>query len=181
VEPGEGSFDDPADLARPGAVRDTAAGAEEVAEAADRVGLPLIIKAAAGGGGLGMSVVFDESELLSTFRATRAAAQTAFGDNRVYLESYLEGARHVEIQILADAHGGVVHLGDRDCSVQRRHQNLIEEAPAPLLVPGVADRLADYAVTGARAVGFRSAGTFEFLVRGEQIALNFGSFTPLQS
>ncbi len=144
--------------------------AEEVVEASDRIGLPLIIKAAAGGGGLGMSVVFDQSGLLPAFRATRAAAQTAFGDNRVYLESYLDGARHVEIQILADAHGNVVHLGDRDCSVQRRHQKLIEEAPAPRLAPGLADRLAEYAVTGARAVGYRGAGTFEFLVRGEQIA-----------
>lgn len=144
--------------------------AEEVAEASHRIGLPLIIKAAAGGGGLGMSVVSDQSGLLTSFRATRAAAQAAFGDNRVYLERYLSGARHVEIQILADAHGNVVHLGERDCSVQRRRQKLIEETPAPRLAPGVADRLAEYAVTGARAVGYRGAGTFEFLVRGEQIA-----------
>jgi acetyl-CoA carboxylase biotin carboxylase subunit len=144
--------------------------AEEAVEASNRIGLPLIIKSAGGGGGIGMSVVSAQSELLPTFRATRAAAQTAFGDNRVYLERYLNGARHIEVQILADAHGNVVHLGERDCSVQRRHQKLIEEAPAPRLAASLADGLAEYAVTGARAVGFCGAGTFEFLVRDEQVA-----------
>jgi acetyl-CoA carboxylase biotin carboxylase subunit len=144
--------------------------ADDAVRAADALGLPLIIKAAAGGGGRGMAVVSKREDFLKLFRMTRAAAQTAFGDNRVYLERYLEGARHVEVQILADAHGNVVHLGERDCSVQRRHQKLIEEAPAPRLRPGVAERLGEYAVRGARAVGYQGAGTFEFLVRGEQIA-----------
>ncbi|WP_331766677.1 biotin carboxylase N-terminal domain-containing protein [Embleya sp. NBC_00896] len=144
--------------------------ADEAAEVAQRIGFPLIVKAVAGGGGRGMSVVRDIGALLPTFRATRAAAQVAFGDNRVYLEQYLYGARHIEIQILADAHGNVVHLGERDCSVQRRHQKLIEESPAPRLPADLADRLAAHAVAGARAVGYRGAGTFEFLVRGEDAA-----------
>jgi acetyl-CoA carboxylase biotin carboxylase subunit len=143
---------------------------DDAVQAADEIGLPLIIKAAAGGGGRGMAVVRDRTQFVPLFRTTRAAAQTAFGDNRVYLERYLEHARHVEVQILADAHGNVVHLGERDCSVQRRHQKLIEEAPAPRLLPGVAQRLGEFAVRGARAVGYRGAGTFEFLVRGDQIA-----------
>jgi acetyl-CoA carboxylase biotin carboxylase subunit len=148
----------------------TVSTAEEVIGASNRIGLPLIIKAAAGGGGRGMSVVFDRCALVTNFRTTRADAQTTFGDNRVYLEKYLTGARHVEVQIIADGHGKVVHLGERDCSVQRRHQKLIEEAPAPRLASGVADQLAEYAVAGARAVSYHGAGTFEFLVRGREIA-----------
>jgi acetyl-CoA carboxylase biotin carboxylase subunit len=144
--------------------------ADDAVRAADELGLPLIIKAVAGGGGRGMAVVRKREDFLTLFRTTRAAAQTAFGDNRVYLERYLEGARHVEVQILADAHGNVVHLGERDCSVQRRHQKLIEEAPAPHLRPGIAEQLGECAVRGARAIGYRGAGTFEFLLRGEQIA-----------
>ncbi|MFI6581352.1 acetyl/propionyl/methylcrotonyl-CoA carboxylase subunit alpha [Embleya sp. NPDC050493] len=144
--------------------------ADEAAEVARRIGFPLIVKAVAGGGGRGMAVVPDAGALLPAFRATRATAQAAFGDNRVYLERYLAGARHIEIQILADGHGNVVHLGERDCSVQRRHQKLVEESPAPCLPAGQADRLAAHAVAGARAVGYRGAGTFEFLVRGEEAA-----------
>ncbi|HEY8374492.1 MAG TPA: acetyl-CoA carboxylase biotin carboxylase subunit [Pseudonocardiaceae bacterium] len=144
--------------------------AGEVVEAANRIGLPLIIKAAAGGGGRGMSVVRRWGELLPTFRATRAAARAVFGDDRVYLERFWERARHVEVQILADQHGNVIHLGERDCSVQRRHQKLVEESPAPGLPPHVSRRLAELAVQGARAVGYTGAGTFEFLVNGEDIA-----------
>ncbi|MFI6983763.1 acetyl/propionyl/methylcrotonyl-CoA carboxylase subunit alpha [Embleya sp. NPDC050154] len=144
--------------------------ADEAAEVARAIGFPLIVKAVAGGGGRGMAVVPDAGALLPTFRATRATAQAAFGDNRVYLEQYLAGARHIEIQILADAHGNVVHLGERDCSVQRRHQKLVEESPAPRLPAELAERLAAHAVAGARAVGYRGAGTFEFLVRGEDAA-----------
>lgn len=145
--------------------------AAEVTEAARRIGLPLIIKASAGGGGRGMSVVRDWDQLISTFRSTRAAARSVFGSEDVYLERFWERARHIEVQVLADHHGTVLHLGERDCSVQRRHQKLIEESPAPNLAPGVADRLARYAVAGASAVGYTGAGTFEFLVDGEEIAL----------
>jgi acetyl-CoA carboxylase, biotin carboxylase subunit len=144
--------------------------AEEVLRVAKEIGFPLIIKAAAGGGGRGMMVVDEISDLLPAFHDTRAAAAVAFGDNRVYLERYLRGARHVEIQILADQYGTVVHLGERDCSIQRRHQKLIEESPSPGLLPEVSQRLAEYAVTGTRATGYQGAGTFEFLVSGTDIA-----------
>jgi acetyl-CoA carboxylase, biotin carboxylase subunit len=149
---------------------DAVSSAEEALGAAQEIGFPLIIKAAAGGGGRGMTVVHEISDLLAAFRDTRAAATVAFGDNRVYLERYLCGARHVEIQILADQHGAVVHLGERDCSMQRRHQKLIEESPSPGLPPEVSQRLAEYAVTGARAIDYQGAGTFEFLVSGTDIA-----------
>lgn len=149
---------------------DSVSSADEVLSAAKEIGFPLIIKAAAGGGGRGMTVVDEVADLLPAFRDTRAAAAVAFGDNRVYLERYLRGARHVEIQILADQHGTVVHLGERDCSMQRRHQKLIEESPSPGLPPAVSRQLAEYAVTGARAIGYQGAGTFEFLVAGTDIA-----------
>jgi acetyl-CoA carboxylase, biotin carboxylase subunit len=142
----------------------------EVVEAVNRIGLPVIIKASAGGGGRGMSVVRDWSALLPTFRATRAAARAVFGDDSVYIERFWERARHVEVQVLADRYGNVVHLGERDCSVQRRHQKLIEESPAPGLAASVRRRLAEYAVRGARSVGYSGAGTFEFLVNGDEVA-----------
>jgi acetyl-CoA carboxylase biotin carboxylase subunit len=133
-------------------------------EAADEVGYPLIVKAVAGGGGRGMSIVRERREFGPAFRQTRATAQAVFGDGRVYLERYLDNARHIEVQVLADRHGEVVHLGERDCSVQRRHQKLLEETPAPGLSRRLADRIAGAAVAGARAVGYVGAGTFEFLV-----------------
>jgi acetyl-CoA carboxylase biotin carboxylase subunit len=148
---------------------DPVSNTEEVLGAAQEIGFPLIIKAAAGGGGRGMTVVHEVSDLLAAFRDTRAAAAVAFGDNRVYLERYLSGARHVEIQILADQRDTVVHLGERDCSMQRRHQKLIEESPSPGLSPEVSRQLAEYAVMGARAIGYQGAGTFEFLVSGTDI------------
>ncbi|MGC4994533.1 acetyl-CoA carboxylase biotin carboxylase subunit [Nocardia salmonicida] len=143
----------------------------EAGHIAGRIGFPLIIKAAAGGGGRGMTVVRDRSELARAYRSTRAAARLAFGDDRVYLERFLDDARHIEVQILADNHGNVVHLGERDCSVQRRHQKLIEESPAPKLPAQVAAQLGEYAIQGAAAVGYVGAGTFEFLVAGDEIAL----------
>ncbi len=149
---------------------DPVSNTEEVLSAAQKIGFPLIIKAAAGGGGRGMTVVHEISHLLTAFRDTQAAAALAFGDNRVYLERFLNGARHVEVQILADQHGTVVHLGERDCSMQRRHQKLIEESPSPGLPPEVSRQLAEYAVMGARAIGYHGAGTFEFLVSGTDIA-----------
>ena len=131
---------------------------------ADRLGLPVIIKAVAGGGGRGMAVVRERADLLPAYQRTRATAQAVFGDSRVYVERYCEQARHIEVQILADGFGNVVHLGERDCSVQRRHQKLVEETPAPGLSRSRMAEVAAAAVRGARAVGYVGAGTFEFLV-----------------
>ncbi|MCX4820549.1 acetyl-CoA carboxylase biotin carboxylase subunit [Streptomyces sp. NBC_01142] len=141
--------------------------AAEATDLAARIGFPLIIKAAAGGGGRGMTVVRRQSELLPAYRQTRATAQAVFGDNRVYLERFCDSARHIEVQVLADGHGSVLHLGERDCSVQRRHQKLIEESPGPGLHKELTAAMARAAVRGARAVGYTGAGTFEFLVHDE--------------
>jgi acetyl-CoA carboxylase biotin carboxylase subunit len=129
-----------------------------------RIGFPLVIKAAAGGGGRGMGVARDARALPGVFRGTQAAAATLFGDARVYAERYLGRARHVEVQILADQYGQVVHLGERDCTMQRRHQKLIEESPAPALPAEFVGRIREAAVIGAHAAGYQGAGTFEFLV-----------------
>lgn len=131
---------------------------------ADELGYPVIIKAAAGGGGKGMTVVREPEQLATAFIQSRVSAQRIFGDPSTYLEPYLEGARHVEVQILADSHGNVIHLGTRDCSVQRRHQKLIEEAPAPGLPADVVEQIQAAALAGARFCGYRGAATFEFLV-----------------
>lgn len=141
----------------------------EAKQVAERIGYPIIIKAVAGGGGRGMAVVHAARDLARAYATTRAAAQATFGDGRVYVERYLESARHVEVQILADQHGNVVSLGERDCSVQRRRQKLIEETPATGLPAGLAERICAAAVRGARACDYVGAGTFEFLVddRGE--------------
>ena len=131
---------------------------------AAEIEFPLIIKAVAGGGGKGMAVVrsFDEAD--ETFRQARATARSVFGDERVYVERYLDDARHVEVQVLCDNHGNGVYLGTRDCSVQRRHQKLIEEGPAPNLPPGVATAMGEAAVAAALGVGYTGVGTFEFLL-----------------
>ncbi len=142
----------------------------EVIEVANSIGLPLIIKAAAGGGGRGMNVVRRWDELLPVLQATRVAARMGFGDDRVYLERCWEHTRHVEVQVLGDEYGTVVYLGERDCSVPRRRQKLLEETPAPGLSPEVVERLTEYAVAGARAAGYSGAGTFEFLVSGDEVA-----------
>ena len=131
---------------------------------ADEIGYPVIIKAAMGGGGRGMRVVRDSADFGQAYRETRAQAQALFGDARVYIERYLATSRHVEIQILADNYGNVVHLGERDCTVQRRHQKLIEETPAPGLPRETVERMGQAAVAGALAAGYVGAGTFEFLV-----------------
>ncbi|MFD9893886.1 acetyl/propionyl/methylcrotonyl-CoA carboxylase subunit alpha [Amycolatopsis sp. NPDC059027] len=144
--------------------------AAEVQATAKRIGLPVIVKAAMGGGGKGMAVVRRWEDLLPVFRTTRATARSAFGDDRVYLERFWESARHVEVQVLADEHGNVVHLGERDCSVQRRHQKLVEESPAPGLPPALRAWLLDATVQAAAAVGYTGAGTFEFLVNGDEAA-----------
>ena len=140
-------------------LRDAAAAEAAAAE----FGYPILLKAAAGGGGKGMRVVHAADELARAFSAAQNEAQAAFGDNSVYLEKYLGRPRHIEIQVLADAHGNTVHLGERDCSIQRRHQKLIEEAPSPALTPELRARMGETAVAAARAVGYRNAGTIEFL------------------
>ena len=139
----------------------------QLADAASRVGFPLLIKAVGGGGGKGIHLVRTSAGLRDAARLARGEAQAAFGDDRVYLERWLPGARHVEVQVLADGTGRVVALGERDCSVQRRHQKLIEETPAPGLTSTLRARLLEAAEAGARAIRYRSAGTFEFLVDGE--------------
>ncbi len=132
------------------------------------IGYPVIIKAASGGGGRGMRVVHDESTLLSSIDVTQAEAKAAFGDPTVYLEKYLQNPRHVEIQVLADGQGHAVHLGDRDCSMQRRHQKVIEEAPAPGIPDGVRNEVAQRCVKACIDINYRGAGTFEFLYEDER-------------
>jgi acetyl/propionyl-CoA carboxylase alpha subunit len=136
---------------------------------ADEVGLPLLVKAAAGGGGRGMRVVETLAELDDALAAAAREAEAAFGDGTVFCERWLQRPRHVEVQLLADAHGTVLALGDRDCSIQRRHQKVLEEAPAPGLSDTVREALAGHAVAFARAIGYESAGTAEFLVDGEDV------------
>ena len=132
--------------------------------AAGGIGFPLILKAAGGGGGIGMARVDRATDLAAAFAAATRRAQSAFGNAAVYLERYLERPRHVEVQVFADRHGTVVHLHERECSIQRRHQKLIEESPAPGLSPATKRGLTDAAVAGARAIGYVNAGTMEFLV-----------------
>ena len=127
------------------------------------IGYPVIVKATGGGGGRGMRVVHAEASLLNAVSLTRAEAGTAFGNDAVYLEKYLENPRHVEFQVLADAHGNVVHLGERDCSMQRRHQKVLEEAPAPGIDPDVREAMGARCAAACRKIGYRGAGTFEFL------------------
>ncbi len=136
----------------------------EAAAVAKEAGYPVIIKATAGGGGRGMRIVREESELENAFNTARAEAQTAFGNPGVYLEKFIEQPRHIEIQILGDQHGHVVHLGERDCSLQRRHQKLIEESPSPAVDADLRQRIGEAAVRGAQSVGYDSAGTIEFLL-----------------
>jgi acetyl-CoA carboxylase biotin carboxylase subunit len=147
----------------PGTV-DPLKSADEAAKVAKTIGYPVLLKAAAGGGGRGMRVVRADADLASAFQAAQGEALKAFGDGRVYIEKFLEGPRHVEIQVLADTHGRVVHLGERECSIQRRHQKLIEEAPSPAVTPAIRRAMGDAAVRAAQAVGYVSAGTCEFML-----------------
>ena len=137
--------------------------ADEAVRSARDIGYPAMIKAAAGGGGKGMRVVRSDRECREGFRAAAAEAGSAFGDARVFVEKYVEGPRHIEIQILADRHGSTIHLGERECSIQRRHQKIVEEAPSPLLDEATRRAMGERAVALARAVDYRSAGTVEFV------------------
>jgi acetyl/propionyl-CoA carboxylase alpha subunit len=147
---------------------------EALTAAADRIGVPLLIKPAAGGGGKGMRTVHDLARLATEIAAARREAQAAFGDDRLILERLVEGARHVEIQVLFDRHGNGIHLGERDCSIQRRHQKVLEEAGSPAVDPPLRARMGEAALTLAGAVGYQSAGTCEFLLDDR------GTFTFLE-
>ena len=141
---------------------------KQLAAAAHTVGLPLIIKPAAGGGGKGMQIVRQEAELTAALAAARRLAESAFGDGALLLERFLAAPRHLEVQVFADRHGNYVHLGDRDCSIQRRHQKLIEEAPAPAVADALRARLRAAALVVAKEIGYVSAGTVEFLYDGRE-------------
>lgn len=145
----------------------TETGIQDRAEAiriADEIGYPVIIKASAGGGGRGMRVARNREELIQSIDTASAEAEAAFGNAEVYLEKYLEEPRHIEFQILADAYGHVIHLGERDCSIQRRHQKVLEEAPSPALTPELRAKMGNAAVQAAQAVNYVNAGTIEFLL-----------------
>jgi acetyl-CoA carboxylase biotin carboxylase subunit len=137
---------------------------QEAKEVAKKIGYPVILKAASGGGGRGMRIVENEKDIESAYISASNEAKSAFGDGTMYMEKYIKNPRHIEVQILADKHGNVLHIGERDCSLQRRHQKLIEESPAVLLDEKTRTKLLDTAVKAAKYIGYQSAGTFEFLV-----------------
>ena len=137
---------------------------------ASEIGYPVILKAAQGGGGRGMRVVEEEDKLENSFLAAESEAVTAFGDGTIYMEKFIQNPRHIEVQIMADAHGNVLHIGERDCSMQRRHQKLIEESPAVILTPEVRKNLHEAALRATRYIKYEGAGTFEFLLDAD---LNF--------
>ena len=139
-------------------------GVEEAKKLASKMGYPVILKAAAGGGGRGMRVVEKESELEKAYWSAESEAMTAFGDGTMYMEKYIQNPRHIEVQIIGDSFGNIVHIGERDCSMQRRHQKLIEESPAILLDDKTRKKLHETAIKAAKAIGYEGAGTFEFLV-----------------
>jgi acetyl-CoA carboxylase biotin carboxylase subunit len=141
---------------------------QECLKIARTIGYPVIIKAAAGGGGRGMRVVNTEAHLANALQLTRQEAQTIFADGTVYMEKYLQNPRHIEVQVLADQHGNAIHLGERDCSTQRRHQKVIEEAPAPGITAKQRDKIGSICVAACKRIGYRGAGTFEFLYDGGQ-------------
>jgi acetyl-CoA carboxylase biotin carboxylase subunit len=143
-----------------GSVRDEA----EARAVAEALGYPVLLKASLGGGGRGMRIVWDEDTLAAAVRTCQSEAAAAFGSSEIYLEKYVQGARHVEVQVLADGRGHMVHLGERDCSIQRRHQKLLEESPCPVMTLAARRELTDAALRLCRAAGFESAGTVEFLL-----------------
>ena len=137
---------------------------EEAAKVAQRIGLPVMMKAAAGGGGRGMKIVTDYKDMQQMFGSASAEARAAFGDDTLYLERYIPNARHIEVQVLGDRFGNVIHLGERDCSQQRRHQKLVEESPAPAITEALREDIRQAGVTLARNIGYENAGTVEFIV-----------------
>lgn len=137
---------------------------EEARSVADDIGYPILVKAAAGGGGKGMRIVHKKEEFEASIKAAKSEARNAFGDDRIYIEKYLEEPRHVEFQIIADTHGNVLHVFDRECSIQRRHQKVIEEAPCALLTPELRKNMSEAAIKAAKTVDYIGAGTIEFLV-----------------
>ncbi len=143
---------------------------DEARAVAGRIGYPVLVKAAAGGGGRGMKVALAADELEEAWTVARTEARTAFGDDAVYIEKYLDRPRHIELQVMADAHGNVVHFGERDCSLQRRHQKLLEEAGSPALTSVARDSLGAVVTAGLRTLGYRNAGTLEFLYQDGQFA-----------
>jgi acetyl-CoA carboxylase biotin carboxylase subunit len=149
-----------------GEVRDL----DEARAVAERIMYPVLIKAAAGGGGRGMKVAHEASELEEAWRVARTEARTAFGNDAVYIEKYLDRPRHIELQVMADAHGNVVHFGERDCSLQRRHQKLLEEAGSPVLTAAERDALGATVTAGLSKLGYRNAGTLEFLYQDGQFS-----------
>ena len=143
---------------------DTLDSLAEAATFAEEIGYPIMLKASAGGGGKGMRLVTDSDDLASAYRAARSEAGASFGDDTVYLEKYIERPRHIEIQVLGDEHGKVVALGERECSLQRRHQKVVEESPSPIVTPELRTLMCEAAVRAAQAVGYTNAGTVEFLL-----------------
>ncbi len=133
------------------------------AQIAEEIGYPLLLKASAGGGGRGIKLVWNKAEIEDTFRTAAAEARAAFGNDTLYMEKYVGNARHIEVQILGDEHGHVIHLGERDCSLQRRHQKIIEESPAYAVPTAIRGKICNAAATLARSIGYRSAGTIEFI------------------
>jgi propionyl-CoA carboxylase alpha chain len=142
------------------------ADADHAARLAGEIGYPVMLKASAGGGGKGMRLAWDEAELREGFDGVRREAQASFGDDRLLIEKFIESPRHIEIQVLGDKHGTLVHLGERECSIQRRHQKVVEEAPSPFVTPEMRARMGEQAIALARAVGYYSAGTVELIVSG---------------
>ncbi|HWR15691.1 MAG TPA: acetyl-CoA carboxylase biotin carboxylase subunit [Terriglobales bacterium] len=136
---------------------------EQTREVAEKIGYPVMLKAAAGGGGKGMRLVRDPKDLKSAFEAARSEAQRSFGDSEVYIEKYIENPRHIEVQVLADEHGNCVYMGERECSVQRRHQKVLEESPSPIVTPEMRAKMGAIAVQAAKACGYTNAGTIEFI------------------
>ena len=136
---------------------------EEAIEIAREIGYPVMLKAALGGGGRGMRIIQSDTELENTLEVVKSEAASAFGDPNIYLEKYIDNPKHIEIQLMADAHGNILNLGERDCSIQRRHQKLVEEAPAPTIDDSVREKMGENAMTLAKAIGYKSLGTVEFL------------------
>src|SRR5436190_8571669 len=139
---------------------------DEAVRIAGEIGYPVMMKASAGGGGKGMRLAYSEKDVREGFEATKREGLASFGDDRVFIEKFIEEPRHIEIQVLGDQHGNIVYLGERECSVQRRHQKVVEEAPSPFVTPKMRERMGEQAVALARAVGYYSAGTVELIVSG---------------